>query len=419
MVSFDVTSLFTNVPLDYTIDVILKKIYREKKIKTKLTRQEMKQLLNLCTKDMHFTFNNKTYKQNDGASMGNPLGPVIANIFMTELECTVVPTIRDLLPELIRYVDDTFTLVKKGELGNVLDALNSFHDDIKFTHETERNQCIPFLDVLVRRKENGNFATSVYRKKTSSDIYINWNSYAPRTWKIGTLHGLLQRAFTICSDESDVEKEIKHLKSIFAKINGYPMQVIENTITKVRNKNLPVTPHEAETQAEDEPGEVSRPHMSLPYGGDKGNTVLKKLKRVLDRTLPSTVKPEISVKGKKIGSRFKIKDKIDDKHTSGIIYEFNCNRRTCKSKYDGETGCRKEVRIEQHGGKDKASAIFHHCRSKKHAKAKDKNFTILATNYPQWRSRKICESMFIRDRNPDLNKQGDKNRRSYKLHLFS
>ena len=172
------------------------------------------------------------------------------------------------------------------------------------------------------------------------------------------------------------------------------MQVIENTITKVRNKNLPVTPDEAETQAEDEPGEVSRPHMSLPYGGDKGNTVLKKLKRVLDRTLPSIVKPEISVKGKKIGSRFKIK-------------------------YDGETGCRKEVRIEQHGGKDKASAIFHHCRSKKHAKAKDKNFTILATNYPQWRSRKICESMFIRDRNPDLNKQGDKNRRSYKLHLFS
>ena len=220
----------------------------------------MKQLLNLCTKDMHFTFNNKTYKQNDGASMGNPLGPVIANIFVTELECTVVPTIRDLLPEWIRYVDDMFTLVKKGELGNVLDALNSFHDDIKFTHETERNQCIPFLDVLVRRKENGNFATSVYRKKTSSDIYINWNSYAPRTWKIGTLHGLLQRAFTICSDESDVEKEIKHLKSIFAKINGYPMQVIENTITKVRNKNLPVTPDEAEMQAEDEPGEVSRPH---------------------------------------------------------------------------------------------------------------------------------------------------------------
>ncbi len=197
------------------------------------------------------------------------------------------------------------------------------------------------------------------------------------------------------------------------------MQVIENTITKVRNKNLPVTPDEAETQTEDEPGEVSHPHMSLPYGGDKGNTVLKKLKRVLDRTLPSTVKPEISVKGKKIGSRFKIKDKIDDKHTSGIIYEFNCNRTTCNSKYDGETGCRKEVRVEQHGGKDKASAIFHHCRAKKHAKAKEKNFTILATNYPQWRSRKICEAMFIRDRKPDLNKQGDKNRQSYKLHLFS
>ena len=38
MVSFDVTSLFTNVPLDFTIDIVLKKIYREKKIKTKLKK---------------------------------------------------------------------------------------------------------------------------------------------------------------------------------------------------------------------------------------------------------------------------------------------------------------------------------------------------------------------------------------------
>ena len=235
----------------------------------------------------------------------------------------VVPTLRDVLPKWIRYVDDTFTYVKKGELDKVLDALNSFHDDIKFTHKTERNQHIPFLDVLVQRTENGSFRTSVYRKKTSSDIYINWNSYAPRTWKIGTLHGLLQRAFTICSDESEVEKEIKHLKFIFTKVNGYPMQVIENTIAKVRNKNASATPEE--TQSEDEPDEVSRPHMSLPYGGDKGNTVLKKFKRALHRTLPGTVKPEISVKGKKIGCRFTIKDKIDDKHTSGFIYEFNCN----------------------------------------------------------------------------------------------
>ena len=96
---------------------------------------------------------------------------------MVELECTLVPHMGDALTEWIRYVDDTFTFVRKGELQNIMDALNSFHSDIQFTHEVESNGVIAFLDVQVQRKEDGNFTTSVYRKKTSSDIYIIWNSF--------------------------------------------------------------------------------------------------------------------------------------------------------------------------------------------------------------------------------------------------
>ena len=66
LVSFDVTSLFTNVPLDFTIDVILRKIYDERLINTKIKRGEMKHLLQLCTKKLHFSFNGKTYIQVDG-----------------------------------------------------------------------------------------------------------------------------------------------------------------------------------------------------------------------------------------------------------------------------------------------------------------------------------------------------------------
>ena len=73
MVSFDVKSLFTNVPLDRTINIILKRIYDQAELQTFLTRSELKEMLLLCTKKVHFTFNGRTYIQTDGVAMGSPL----------------------------------------------------------------------------------------------------------------------------------------------------------------------------------------------------------------------------------------------------------------------------------------------------------------------------------------------------------
>ena len=86
MMSFHVASLFTDVPLEETIETILKRIYVNKEITTDIPKQEMKELLILCTKNVHFTFNNETYIQVDGVAMGSPLDPVLAKIFMVELE---------------------------------------------------------------------------------------------------------------------------------------------------------------------------------------------------------------------------------------------------------------------------------------------------------------------------------------------
>ena len=59
MISFDVKSLFTNAPLEETIDIILNKIYDEKKIETNIPGNIMKDLLYLCTKHVHFTYGEK------------------------------------------------------------------------------------------------------------------------------------------------------------------------------------------------------------------------------------------------------------------------------------------------------------------------------------------------------------------------
>ena len=93
MVSFDAKALFTNVPLECTIDLVLKRIYENHEISTSITRNEMREILLLCTKNVHFTFRDVDYLQTDGVAMGSSLGPVLAGILMVDLERSLVPLI--------------------------------------------------------------------------------------------------------------------------------------------------------------------------------------------------------------------------------------------------------------------------------------------------------------------------------------
>ena len=145
MISFDVVSLFTNVPLDKTIDIIIKKVYKEKRIKTKIKAGKLRELLYLCTKEGHFTFNDETYVQTDGVMMGSPLGSLIANIFMCELETSIIPKLTDSVKLWTRYVDDTFAFVKPTEIENIHRQLNSYDQHIQFTYETETERMLSFL----------------------------------------------------------------------------------------------------------------------------------------------------------------------------------------------------------------------------------------------------------------------------------
>ena len=138
MVSFDVVSLFINVPLEETINIIIKRTYDKNEIKTNIPKQEMKELLYLCTKNAHFTLNSKTYVQIHGVAMGSPLGPVLANVFMVELEQNFIPTLSKDISLLGRDVDDTICFVNSSCINHVLESLNSFHSNIKFTIEIEK-----------------------------------------------------------------------------------------------------------------------------------------------------------------------------------------------------------------------------------------------------------------------------------------
>ena len=105
--SFEVSSLFTNVPLDETIQISLDKMYTLPN-PPKLPRTVLKDLLVFATRRSHFVFDGQYYDQVDGVAMGSPLGPVLANIFMCHFEEKWVMNNSDRPSVWFRYVDDTF-----------------------------------------------------------------------------------------------------------------------------------------------------------------------------------------------------------------------------------------------------------------------------------------------------------------------
>ena len=165
----------------------------------------MKELLILCTKNVYFTFNNETYIQVDGVAMGSPLVAALANIFMVELETSVIPNLSNKVKLWKRFVVDTYCLARSEYIDNILLALNSFHKNIKFAIEIEKDNTIPFLDILIIRKP-GKIETTVYRKKTCTDLYMNWYSFAPKSWKWGTLKTVVRRAYLNCSTENSSKR---------------------------------------------------------------------------------------------------------------------------------------------------------------------------------------------------------------------
>ena len=193
----------------------------------------MKELLLLCTKNAHFTFNNEIYQQCEGVVTGSPLGLVIAGIFMVELEKSLIPNLMEHMSPWKRYVDDTIAVIKLSSIEHVLSILNSFHQNIEFTYELEQNGKINFLDVMLIRT-NDTLQTVIYRKSTHNGVYLHWNLFAPRTRKRGTLRTILMQAYKICSTEELLQNELKQIEEEFININGFPKSVIDQVNEEIK-----------------------------------------------------------------------------------------------------------------------------------------------------------------------------------------
>ena len=86
--SYDVTSLFTSVPIDPALNIIKDLLEKDEKLndRTVLSVQNIMELLGFCLNNTYFSFQNKFYDQVEGAAMGSSVSPIVANLSMEHFE---------------------------------------------------------------------------------------------------------------------------------------------------------------------------------------------------------------------------------------------------------------------------------------------------------------------------------------------
>ena len=169
LISYDICSLFTSIPLNETIDLAVKSIF-DNNPNIKITKKDLKELFEFAASRAHNIFDGNYYDQIDCIANGSALGPVLANLFLGFYKKQWLKDFNFCKVLLYQcYVDDIICLFNcEVDAMKFFDYLNSRHPNIKFTSEKQNSGTLAFLDILISN-ENDNFCTSVFCKKN-----INW-----------------------------------------------------------------------------------------------------------------------------------------------------------------------------------------------------------------------------------------------------
>ena len=184
MVSFDVVSLFTAIPVDKACAYIKTKLVNDHTLtrRTKLDINDIIRLLEFVLSNSFFIYNDTTYKQIHGCAMGSPVSAIVANLCMEVIEEQAIQQATTPPGVWKRFVDDSFAIMKKSTINSFHDTLNSIDSHIKH----EKDGQLAFLDTLVSRN-NGSISTTVYRKLTHTDRYLDFSSHHDEKHKISAV----------------------------------------------------------------------------------------------------------------------------------------------------------------------------------------------------------------------------------------
>ncbi|XP_070835613.1 uncharacterized protein [Chaetodon trifascialis] len=389
MVSFDVTSLFTCIPTQDAVEIVRRQLLQDNTLqnRTTLNPEQICNLLELWLKTTYFQFRGSFYRQKHGCAMGSPVSPIVANLYMENMERTALNFFKGTTPShWYRYVDATWVKIQSQEVQAFTEHINSVDKNIKFTREDVKDMSLPFLDCDVHIGENRSLHIGVYRKPTHTDQYLLFDSHHPLEHKLGVIRTLQHRADNVPTSQQARDKEHKHLRDAL-KTCGYPSWSFVKS--SAASRKCRVTEEEKRDR---------RHNIVIPYVSG----VSEKLRRIFNKHIPVHFKPGNTLRQRLVHP----KDRIPHTQKNNLVYAVQCSEE-CTDLYIGETKqplsrCMAQHRRANSSGLD--SAVYLHLKEEAHS-FEDKNVHILDRE-DRWFERGVREAIHVKVEKPSLNRGG-------------
>ena len=310
LVSFDVSALFTSIPVPVALQVINSKISACTNYTnvSKIPTEKFTKILEFTLANCIFCFTKKFYKQLQGAAMGTPVSPVIANIYVEHFQSLAIPTSPTLIKWQFRYVDDVHSATRKDQVNKLQEHLNSIDPHIKVTIELPGTDGPPFLDTLTKPTPNS-IESTVYRKPTHRDRYLDYISNHPISAKLSVIHTFIHRAKRSGSPSQSPTR-----------------QPLPSTVLSTRQ-----TPRENQQNPNPSTGKfIEGARIVIPY--------IEGLSEQCRHTL-AKYKVRVFFKGTSTIKSLLMhpKDPIPDAQKTDIIYHWKCPANNSTAEYIGET----------------------------------------------------------------------------------
>ena len=277
----------------------------------------------------------------DGVVMRYPLGPLLANVFMSSIE-ERLDVEGKLQPYYHRYVDDTLTVMPDlSTARDFLNTLNHTHPAIKFTMEVENYGTLPFLSIqLLNRVPR--IESKMFLKPPNSGLLLHYHSRVDNRYKHGLLTTMLNRAYCLSSSWSYFTEECERLKSVFSKLK-YPKHLVDSTVKTFLN--LRVTD---QSSLGSKPTTENTTRVIIPFKDHESANIVKTQLKDLSVKLQTIVQPVFtSLKIAQEFLRSKPKPQLVDQQC--VVYNVQCDQ--CDAGYVGYTCGHLFVHVDGHRSK--------------------------------------------------------------------